>query len=241
MTLTGGSLGFSKIGTASLNFSFGRHMAPFSAEKPEFYGDLLDRAKQLHVIFQDMQDRRAWQTDGERTILQIIMHRCSTWAYTTNGKQIELQSAVNDNADSPRDAMIRNADITVALDEHLPSRTVKRKVFRDLVVELFHVLDGFKERVEDMNIDGIDLMMSMRKFTYGNEYMNLVHKRYSEPLKEALLKKTCGRWPDYARAINAVVLFGTDFGELFRPLRGHYICPQFRTMPRGKDLLAVEV
>jgi hypothetical protein len=59
--LTSGSVGFGKIGTGQLNFSFGRHNGSFTAEKPNYYLETLDYAKQIHIILQDTGQRRAWQ------------------------------------------------------------------------------------------------------------------------------------------------------------------------------------
>jgi hypothetical protein len=241
VTLTGGTVGFSYIGTGTAAFSIGRYNGPFSAEKSNYYLDVLNDAKQIHVILQDMEQRRAWQTDAERAILHIILHRHTMGAYVIDGEIVKFRTADADAPGSIRQAMVENADIVVAHDQHMTKRIVKTKVFRDLVEELYAVFEGLDANARNEAIAGIELKMDWKKRIQGYEYMDLVHRKHSVQLKEAQLRKTCGQWPDYARDINAVVLFGTNFGEVFQPTQTISLCRPFRTVPKGKDYLAVEV
>ena len=244
VALTGGTLGLSHFGGAgTATFSFGSHNGPFTAERSNYYMDLLDDAKQIPVILQDMEydQRRAWQTDGESVILHVILHRHSIKPYNVNGEIVELCKARSGDPSSVHRAMMQNGQTEIASDQHLKKSAVVIKSFRDLVGELYAVLEGLQGHREQVTTAGIKLNMDWRRRVTGYEYMELVQKKHRFQMKEAELRKTCGNWPEYARDINAVILFGTGFGELIQPSSTVGLCRKFSTLPKNKDYLAVEV
>ena len=242
VALTGGSIGFGHFGgVGTAVFSFGRHNGLYTAEKSTYYTDLLDDAKQIHVVLQDMKQRRAWQTNGESTILQVILHRHAMGTYNVGGRAVNLCKANPGDPSSIRRAMIQNTNIEVAHDQYMKENVVKTKRFRDLVGELYAILEGLEGHSEEVTTAGIKLKTDWRRRITGYEYMELIQKKHKMQVKEAELRKTCGNWPDYARDINAVVLFGTNFGEPLQPRQSVALCRKYRAVPMGKDYLAVEV
>jgi hypothetical protein len=75
MELTGPSIGFSKIVTGTMHLSFGRRDGSYHAQTPSFYQALLDNARQVPVILQDIEHGRACYLDGQRFIFGVIQHR----------------------------------------------------------------------------------------------------------------------------------------------------------------------
>jgi hypothetical protein len=240
VALTGVSVGFGHIGTGQANFAFGKHSGVYTADKPNYYSDMLDDAKQIHVILQDTEHRRAWQTDGERAILNLILHRHAKGAYTIENKAIELVPADLKVPSSVRSAMLQNATFVVTQDYHMDNREVNTKLFKDLVGDLYARLEGLEANAETVNLAGIELRLDWRRRIQGYEYMDLVQKKRKMLIKEAELRKTCGQWPDFAREIGAVILFGSNFGDVLQPTQPFKLCPTFSRVPQGKDYLAVE-
>jgi hypothetical protein len=241
VNITGGSVGFSYFATGTATFSFGKHSGPYTAERSNFYEDLLDDARQIHVVLQDMAQRRAWQTNAERAILHIILHRHAMGVYKIDGSVVKLQTADPSNPFSVREAMLQNATRIIAYDQHMKEGMVQTKLFKDVVGELYCVFEGLEAKSDEISGEGIKLRLDWRRRTQGYEYMELVQRKHRVQLKEAELRKTCGNWPDYARDISAVILFGTNFGEVFQPASTTRLCQAMITAPKQKDYLIVEV
>ncbi|CZR65722.1 uncharacterized protein PAC_15622 [Phialocephala subalpina] len=241
VALTGVSVGFAHVGTGQATFTIGRQNGSYTADKPTYYLETLDNAKQIHVILHDMEQRRAWHTDGERAILHTILHRQAMGAYVTKGKSVELQYADLMSPSSVRAAMESNANVVVMHDHHMDKREVDTKLFKDLVGDLYARLEGLEANAEKLALAGVQLKLDWKKRAQGYEYMDLVQSKHKMLIKEAELKKTCGQWPEFARDISAVVLFGIKFGDVFLPNDPSRLCPGFSMVPTGKDYLTVEV
>jgi hypothetical protein len=173
VALSGVSVGFGHIGTGQANFTFGKHSGSYTADKPNYYSDVLDDAKQIHVILQDTEHRRAWQTDGERAILNLILHRHSKGAYTIENKAIELVPADSKVSSSVRSAMLQNANFVVTQDYHMEKREVNTKLFKDVVGDLYARLEGLEANAETVELAGVELKLDGRRRIQGYEYMDL--------------------------------------------------------------------
>lgn len=241
VNITGGSVGFSYFATGTVTYSIGKHNGPYTAERSNFYEDILDDARQIHVVLQDMEQRRAWQTNAERAILHIIMHRQAKVTYKVDGSIVELQTADPGDPSSVRKAMLDNATRIITHDQCMKENMVQAKLFKDVVGELYYIFEGLEAKSDEISTEGIKLGLDWRKHTQGYEYMELVQRKHRVQIKEAELRKTCGNWPDYARDISAVILFGTNFGEVFKPSNTAHLCQAMKQAPTQKDYLIVEL
>ncbi|KUJ21185.1 uncharacterized protein LY89DRAFT_429259 [Mollisia scopiformis] len=193
VALTGISVGFSHIVTGQASFAFGQHNGPYTASAPYWYLDVLEAAKDIHVIIQDMEQRRAWQTDGERAILHMILHNQAMNLQEIKGKLVELQKADSRSPSSVRAAMIQNANTVVMNDLHMDKREVSDKLFRDLVGDMYTRLEGLEGNAEKVTLAGIELKLDWRRRVQGFEYKDLVQKKHKMFIKRAELRKTCGQ------------------------------------------------
>jgi hypothetical protein len=241
VSLTGGSFGFSKIGAGSVTFALGKKDGLYNADKSKFYEDLLDDARQTHVILQDAEDKRAWHTDAERVILHIILHRHALRPFKVDGKVANIWAAEAQVPNSVRHAMLKNADTIVVRGHHMESSVVTEKLFRDVVGELFTMIDGLHATSQRAVNAGIELKLDRRRRIQGWEYMDLVQRKLKPELRETELRRTCGQWPEFAHDIGAVILFGTGFREVFQPKEASHLCQAFRRVPKDKHYLAVEI
>lgn len=73
--------------------------------------------------------------------------------------------------------------------------------------------------------------------------MDLVEDRMDMSPRSVNLKNICGGWDQYAKDIQAVVLFGANLGEVFRPFWSEPSdeCQNFRSVPVDCCYLAVQI
>ncbi|KAF2500867.1 hypothetical protein BU16DRAFT_602962 [Lophium mytilinum] len=239
LSLTGASVGFQQFGAGSLQFAILKKDGMHHADRAQFYADLLDDAKQIPVILQDMEDRRAWYTDGETAILHIIFHRHVLRRFEVS-QTVQIVSADPTDPQSVRQAMLSNADIPMICDRSMETLGLQSKSFKHLVQELYSMLEGFMEQTTEITETGIEMKLSWKKHVQGWEYMDLVNRKLNPRLRETELKSTCGNWPDLARDRNAVILFGTRLQNIIGPHPSVRLCKQFKELPKHKDYLAIQ-
>jgi hypothetical protein len=241
--LTGGSLGFSKIGTGTINFGLAKKDGFYRSKEADFYGGLLDHAAQIHVVIQDAHDQRAWLVNAERTILHLIVHHYTLKKAQRQNKSLRLAVGTPEDPGSIRKAMLQNRETVIEDDQHLKKTEVTEKRFRHMVEELYTIIDALEAFQAEYakNATSVELGFDKASHTYGWQYMDLVKKKNSMHLRDAKLESTCGGWPKLMRDIDAVVLFGVHFGEVIQPTTNTRLCGGFQLLPKGKDLLAMEV
>ncbi|RMZ89525.1 hypothetical protein DV736_g3260, partial [Chaetothyriales sp. CBS 134916] len=86
---------------------------------------------------------------------------------------------------------------------------------------------------------GVELPTSIHKHI---DFVDFVHSA-GEMIRRALPLGAHGRaWLDYSRAIHAITLFGTGFGQLVIPAAGsNKLCEHWRRVPKGLDYLVASV
>ncbi|KAF2814371.1 uncharacterized protein BDZ99DRAFT_516970 [Mytilinidion resinicola] len=239
VSLTGASVGFQQFGAGSLQFAISKKDGMHHADRAQFYADLLDDAKQVPVILQDMEDRRAWYTDGETAILHIILHRHVLKPFEVD-QMVGIVSADPNDQQSVRQAMLSNADTPMICDRSMKNPGLQSKRFKHLVGELYSMLEGFMAQTIDIAKTGVEMKLNWKKHVQGWEYMDLVNRKLNPRLRETELKSTCGNWPELARDRNAVILFGNRLQNIIDPHPSVRLCKQFKELPKYKDYLAIQ-
>jgi hypothetical protein len=240
LKVTGGSFGFSKLVTATVNYQFGRKEGTFHAGKAQFLEDLLDDARQIHVILHDTAQRRAWHTDGERLILHSIIHQHTRKPYRVDGEPITIVCAEPDQL-SVSSAVLKNANLVLRRDQHLSKVEVKEKRFIDEFQELFERLEGLQAELGEVSEAGLEMKLPWIQKVQGWSYVNWISHKAKMTVQEVQLKSTCGQWPVVARDLNAVVFLADNFNEVIRPGPTTQVCLRYRAVPQGKDYLTMTV
>jgi len=73
--------------------------------------------------------------------------------------------------------------------------------------------------------------------------MDVVDERSPVRLKETTIQKSNGGWIDFARDLNAIVLFASGFEDIIKPSQDTLagLCHQWKRVPRDKDYLTASV
>lgn len=241
MSWTGGTVGFNKLGiTSTLTYSIAKKDSKYSAAQPRFYEDCLQRAEQIPIIFQDTEGRRAWQTDGQRAILHLLLHREGSKLEKANTGTSRLRFANKSNHGTVRDAMLHNEKIVISESQNLENADVKHKLFRDAVSEMLKILEDLRDQTSELAVAGIELNKLNSREVYGWEYVDLIQARAIMHPRQAKLRETSGKWAEYARGLEAVVVFGARFGEMIQPNDMTATCRHLSSSPEGYDYLCME-
>ncbi|KAK7724768.1 hypothetical protein SLS63_008462 [Diaporthe eres] len=85
---------------------------------------------------------------------------------------------------------------------------------------------------------GIDMKKRLRKHLEGWDFRELAIER--DPIKPLVAQlPTIGKlWVDFIREIDAVVLFGRNFGDIIRPTQPETMCNLWSRVPQKKYYLA---
>lgn len=236
------SIGFGQWGTATAEITLGKKDG-FRSTRPGDYETLLNDAKGTQVILHDTTHRRAFQTNAEDLILHILLHRRREDPPTAGQYKVdELQSASPDRQEtSARAAMLSNAEMLYAVRTPLSGSKRKEIRFKHEVKLLYSTLDGLWANAYAAG-DGNLVKLNFRfgPAVAGWEYMDVVRNAKEIAPKSVDLKRSCGRWSEYSKDIQAVVLFGGDFGDLLKPT-APAPCTHYMSLPRDECYLAVRV
>ncbi|KAI0479856.1 hypothetical protein F4859DRAFT_451629 [Xylaria cf. heliscus] len=231
--------GFSQWAQITGEFSLGKKDGFRRPDQADDYEMLLNDAKSMHVILHDTTHRRAYQTNVEELILHIIHHRKKLGLPR---KMSDLEFADADRrAKTTRQVMRNNSEKVLHTRPQISSSALKEWRFKEEVNLLYSILDGLWANVYECEGTSLKLGLPFKQTANasGWEYMEVVRNCRRMSPKTIELRKTCGRWNDYAKDIQALVLFGANFGDILKPASTGSICSTFSSLPRNECYLAV--
>lgn len=240
------TFGFSQWCTLTAEVTLGKKDG-FRSRRPDDYETLLDDAKSTHIILHDTTHKRAFQTNAEDLILHILLHRRSLSPSIADPfvdtKQVgDLRFASADRqVISTREVMLSNAENVFSFRRQFSTSELKESRFKDEVKLLYSTIDGLWAHSYAGGTKSVKLSLDFGQAVSGWEYMDVVRNSKWMLPKSIDLKKTCGRWNHYAKDIQAVVLFGGNFGDILKPAAPNAVCPTFTSLPRDVCYLAVRV
>ncbi|KAF5980099.1 hypothetical protein FBULB1_5343 [Fusarium bulbicola] len=238
------TIGFSQWGTATAQITFGKKDG-FRSLRPDDYETLLEDAKDTHVILHDTTHKRAFQTNAEDLILNILLHRQSLHL-SGQSQTITEKNAVDiiDGADtdrqrtSTRAAMFNNAEKVFSIRTSMSNAEKEESRFKCEVKLLYSTIDGLWAQSYASGDTAVKLGVEFGQNVTGWEYMDVVNNVKVILPKSVDLKKSCGRWNDYAKDIEAIVLFGANFGDILKP-GSTELCSNYKCLPRDECYLGV--
>ncbi|KAI0526679.1 hypothetical protein F5B22DRAFT_641819 [Xylaria bambusicola] len=224
-----------------------------------------------YVVLYDVQDRRAWLLNGASALLHLV--RASLQHDLNDPfKSLCLydESALSESLDphSGKNAAIRvltnprNLDIPlyakpdtnkVEVTSHergreskVLSSTKTNYCLKDRIEDICNVLEQvMAHQADTCTQDGVGFKVkaSDRRHIEGFDFMDIATDEDPCFPRQITLRSSGRGWVDFIRAIHAVTLFGSHFGDLISPskIQGKACesCHANVDLPKGQDLLAV--
>ena len=237
--LTGGTLGVSKIISASVNFQLGAKDGSFHHFQDGPFQKTIDRAENLPVVLYDQRDRRAWLVPAILVILHIIQLQNHLKPFIVGGNKVKISPLdASRQAHAAREVIAKNKSQKLFDCE---SKDETEYCFRDAVLDIWSILDRLMEReATQQATPGLAMHATWQSTLYGWEFRAVADGDRHFKQKAQTLEKTAGRWYDLVKDVDAVVLFASGLGDIIKPksdLGG--LCREWRSLPKDKDYLAV--
>ncbi|KAI0439089.1 hypothetical protein F4803DRAFT_66907 [Xylaria telfairii] len=225
------------------------------------------------VVLYDVEYRRAWLVDGLSALLHLLRTSLkhdlqdpfkSLFLYDPSalkeasgveeGKDSAIRVLTNpENLKIPLYAKPESAKEEVTANNagaqaRILSRTKSNYCLKDRIESFCDVLEqiiAYQTDMEDQDGVGFKLRCTPRRHLEGFDFMDIATDE--DPIRPRMINlRSSGRgWVDFTRAIHAVTLFGSGFGELIQPresmVPGHHSCNSCSEVPKGQDYLAVSV
>jgi hypothetical protein len=234
------------------------------------YLGLIDTMSKRFVLLYDVNDRRAWLVDGASTILHILRASIKSYQgarrfrdhFLLDSSSIDTSDFAIGGQDDAFNVLTNKHNQTLALynkvqeeweEETITDLGQREKVkkcktaafrLRDRVDQICDILSQMIAHQDDMHPDGVGFRVkaSPRRRLEGYDFMDVASNEGRFEPKMAELAATGAGWVDFVRALRAIPLFGSGFGELIQPLKDAKSCGNCDfnvSVPTGKDYLAV--
>ncbi|KAH8129832.1 hypothetical protein LI328DRAFT_153386 [Trichoderma asperelloides] len=223
-----------------------REKPPWAIREP--YRKRLNFLSQKYMVLWDVGCKRGWLVNGVNALLHLL--RASLEFNKTNEPPSEFlfQSDMFKEADVPytvsaaREVLRNPANLDMELyeeDEQDESGAKIKFRVRDRVNELFEVLEkaiDYQRMIADNRKE--EPKSAPRKDLEGWNFKDIATDKDPAYLRLAKVKTAGKGWVDFTRAIEAVFLFGGDFGNLMNPIPENSTCSHWETLPPNKYYLA---
>ncbi|KAI1503638.1 hypothetical protein F5X99DRAFT_375055 [Biscogniauxia marginata] len=223
------------------------------------------------VVLYDVQGRRAWLVDGASALLHLVRASLkhdseddfkSLFLYDSSelqesdhqgtGKSASISVLTNEQNQSlalyaqPEDTKEEVKIDGIGARSSVLSKTKTNYCLKDRIEDICDVLEEIiVHQVNVLTQDGVSTRCKSinRRHLEGFDFMDIAANEDPSWPRMATLKTTGRGWVDFTRAIHAITLFGTGFGDLIRPLEGKAAacasCCYNTPVPKGQDHLAV--
>lgn len=238
--ISGANMGFQTMLTGQLSFIMGAKDGRLHFSQKGPFQRIVQCAERTPVVLYDSVDRRGWLVPGLDLMLHIVQTRHRLSPYNIDGKNVELTPVIPENGRGAAPEAIAANKSRLLYERDV--ETDKCYYFKDAILDIWSQMERLMEKEDFIEAHaGMALHGTMQSKIQGWEYMSLVHeKNYRR--KEAAIAKSSGGWVDLINDIDALVLFGTGFDEIIKPVSGHgRLCTQWRSLPKRKDYLAAGV
>ncbi|KAI3316767.1 hypothetical protein HD806DRAFT_419274 [Xylariaceae sp. AK1471] len=223
------------------------------------------------VVLYDVKDRRAWLIDGLSAVLHLVraslkydledpfkslfLYEPSAFKETHwvhSGKDAAIQVLTNpENMSLPLYAKPESAKEDISISDagvrtRILSRTKTNYCLKDRIESICDVLEQIMAHQADVATQdgvGFRLKSTPRRHLEGFDFMDIATDEDPFWPRMANLQSSGRGWVDFTRALHAITLFGSGFGELIQPVDGQAstckTCSVYVEVPKGQDYLAV--
>ncbi|KAM3505062.1 hypothetical protein MY11210_008124 [Beauveria gryllotalpidicola] len=216
-----------------------------------------------YIVFWDEEVKRGWLVNGTSALLHIMRASLAQSEHDDSSACLMFdKSKMNNFPDMP---YMHNTAMRVLIDQgnqglvvYPDSISQTRKtsadsgnstntqtstyfLFGDLAKKHFGTLEQMIDYHSHLaGRDGINLKIRLRKHLEGWDFVDLVNEIRPQPHVATI--PTLGHgWIDFVRSIEAITLFGRNFGELLQPASCTGLCERWSSLPQQDYLLAASV
>ncbi|KAI1359628.1 hypothetical protein F5Y08DRAFT_332178 [Xylaria arbuscula] len=222
------------------------------------------------VVLYDVQEKRAWLLNGASALLHLVRASLQHDLNDPFKEQFLYQeSALLDSPSNPysgKDAAVRvllnpqnlgiplyakpdakrvETTIHQGREVKVESSTQTNYCLKDRIEDICNVLEQMMAHQADTcTQDGVGFKVkaSDRRHIEGFDFMDIATDEDPCFPRQVTLCSSGRGWVDFVRAIHAVTLFGSRFGDLISPAKTNAdtcaSCYSNMNLPRGQDLLA---
>ena len=235
----------------------GKKDDPLRIDPGSCYRKMVGWAAGTNVILYDARDRQAWLTDGASTLLHLSRAQLSLDIF----EDVDLQKYRPPDSSAARSgcqrALLDEANRMLEVDREYLGTTEERTIingacetktvvkhrticFQDMVKDNWRILNQIFSLSKPPT--GVELPTSIRKHIEGFDFVDIVHSAEGMTRRTMPLGAHGRAWLDFARAIDAITLFGIGFGQLIVPSTGsNRLCEYWNRVPKGLDYLTTSV
>lgn len=189
------------------------------------------------MVLWDEEDKRGWLVNGTSALLHLVRSSLD------NDSKGECNSKFLFNAKLLKEAKETNkpnSSIKVLQEDENRSLKIYKESdhfirFEDRIEEFFDIL----ERLIDYEIKTTVQNESKikRKHLYGWDFNDLARRQYPIHPRVAQIQPAGKGWIDFIKSIQAVTLFGRQYGEIIWPGK-EFACARWAKLPKGEYYLA---
>ncbi|KAI9693093.1 MAG: hypothetical protein M1822_005088 [Bathelium mastoideum] len=257
VSITGG-----KPISASLSIAVGTRDKPLYIPKDNYEMRLNSLAQQFVVLWEE-REKRGWLVNGLNALWYLV--RSSLYHNQHDPRQppflldegaIKEEASVMETLTNADNMMLKIYSGRGQREEKTTYKNAPNEQRMDLSERVTEDNNNFyrlQDRIEDVcrtltsiidnqvyvaGQNGVKLKGRIRKHLEGYDFKDLAKFRNRIDPRVATLAAVGYGWVDFIRAIQAIVLFGTGFGDLIQPANVDEYCDLWSRLPKGQYYLA---
>ncbi|KAJ5549058.1 purine and uridine phosphorylase [Penicillium frequentans] len=228
---------------------YGNKDVPFRIARSGYFEKLYWINKQ-YVVMWDVGAKRGWLVNGACALLHLLLASIHSNRTDSLCSVFRLDMA---SIRGPKKSFTPHSAMEVLLNpdnlclelydaqEGEPGEAMIPAVrIRHRVDRLYSMLEKMMDHQAEVMRGGSDEIWDMpRGNLEGWDFKDLATNE--DPLypRHCKLRTKAKGWVDLARAIRAITLFGSGFGEIIQPVPTSDSCPHWSKLPEGKSYLAI--
>ncbi|KAH8688668.1 hypothetical protein GQ44DRAFT_696068 [Phaeosphaeriaceae sp. PMI808] len=191
----------------------------------------------MFVLLFDVKESRAWLIDGASSLLHLVraslrFSQLDEFRHHFLFKSENMEEASPTETGKDAAIAVLTSDINKKIKLYEPS-----ECFEGRVEEILHILEQVATYQENAEREDDIPQQQLEGFDFND--VAKTEERIKPRMTELPAK---GRgWADFTKAIHAMTLFGSGFGELLRPIKNKAICSFWDKVPVKENYLAVSV
>ncbi|KAL1631838.1 hypothetical protein SLS56_004200 [Neofusicoccum ribis] len=237
-------------------------------EKPIFlelpaYRVHINYARQMDFVLYDTASHRGWLVDGASALLHIARTQVVSSPFGDDPSLFDIAKFHYPNTEGDPDAAKKalldlanqkllilkesksfSQEETIDTDEGPGemNKPTKDWYFKDLVTQTWQVLEHIHDRQVDTSSAIVEVKPPHQHKLEGFEFMDIVNAKPVLKPRFLNLRSNGVAWLKFIRQIDAVVLFGENFGDLYQPAKAaNTLCNVWKNVPQGQEYLVAPI